>query len=128
MKRDAINGGLALNAASIADARHSAKQTGRRVLSVLEESTALPPDAFVARLGDMLHYPTLTMAALNQLTPAFDLLPFADAVKRECVALRNTEGELLLGFADPFQSDIQAWADARIEAPAAWHLVQLRCD
>ena len=123
MKRDSIDGGLALSAATIADARQSAKQTGRRVLAVLEESTALAPEAFVARLGDMLHYPTLSMAALNQLVPAFDLLPFADAVKRECVALRTAKGELLLGFADPFQPDIQAWAEARIQTPAAWHLV-----
>jgi general secretion pathway protein E len=93
------------------------------VLTVLEENTALAPEAFLERLGDMLHYPTLSMAALNQFVPAVDLLPFSDAVKRECVALRNAEGELLLGFADPFQSDIQAWAEARIQAPAAWHLV-----
>ena len=118
-----MDGGLALSAATIAEARQSARQTGRRVLTVLEESTALAPEAFLERLGDMLHYPTLNMAALNQLVPAFDLLPFSDAVKRECVALRNAEGELLLGFADPFQSDIQAWAEARIQAPATWHLV-----
>jgi general secretion pathway protein E len=118
-----MDGGLALSAATIAEARQSAKQTGRRVLTVLEESTALAPEAFLEHLGDMLHYPTLNMGALNQLTPAFDLLPFSDAVKRECVALRNAEGELLLGFADPFQSDIQAWAEARIHAPATWHLV-----
>ena len=118
-----MDGGLALSAATIAEARQSAKQTGRRLLTVLEESTELAPEAFLERLGDMLHYPTLNMAALNQLVPAFDLLPFSDAVKRECVALRNAEGELLLGFADPFQSDIQAWAEARIQAPATWHLV-----
>jgi len=105
-----MDGGLALSAATIAEARQSARQTGRRLLTVLEESTALAPEVFLERLGDMLHYPTLNMAALNQLVPAFDLVPFSDAVKRECVALRNAEGELLLGFADPFQSYIQAWA------------------
>ena len=37
-----------------ADARRSAVHTGRRVLDVLEESSGLAPDAFLARLGDAL--------------------------------------------------------------------------
>ena len=80
MKRDAIEPVLALSPAAIADARRSARQTGRRVLAVLEENMALAPEAFLARLGDTLNYPTLSMAALNQLAPAFDLLPFAEAL------------------------------------------------
>jgi general secretion pathway protein E len=44
------------------------------------------------------------MAALNQLAPAFDVLPFAEALKRECAALRDSEGGLIMAFADPFQA------------------------
>ena len=92
-------------------------------MSVLEEISARSPDAFLARLGHTLHYPVLGMEALNELAPAFDLLPFADALRRECVALRNAEGEVLMGFADPFQPDFQEWVEARVPGPVKWCLV-----
>ncbi|MEN3353741.1 MAG: ral secretion pathway protein, partial [Betaproteobacteria bacterium] len=123
MKADALQGGVRLSSAAIAEARRSARQTGRRVLTVLEELTALPPNTFVSGLGEILHYPTLTMAALNQLEPVFDVLPFADAAKRECIALRGPDGELIIAFADPFQPGIQEWLEARVDGPATWHLV-----
>src|SRR5258705_4476818 len=63
------------------------------------------------------------MAGLKQLGPGFHLAAFRSGVKGRLVALGNGDGELLLGFADSFQSGIQAWAEARIQAPAAWHLV-----
>ena len=123
MKQDAVDAGVALSPATIAEARRTARQLGRRVLSVLEDNLALAPAEFLSRLGETLHYPTLSMAALNQLAPAFDLVPFADALKRECVALRDADGTLLLAFADPFQPDVQDWAEARVHEPARWHLV-----
>ncbi len=123
MKRDAVEEGLVFAAAAIAEARHTARQTGRRVLSVLEENAVLSPDAFLARLGHTLRYPVLGMAALNPLAPAFDLLPFTDALRRECVALRNADGEVMMGFADPFQPDLQEWAEARVPGAVRWYLV-----
>jgi len=123
VKRDALDSGLALSAAMIAEARRGAKQDGGRVLSVLEEQAGLVPELFLAQLAELLRYPTLSMAELNQLTPAFDLLPFADATKRDCVALRNSEGALLVAFSDPFQDGIEEWVEARIPGVAKWHLV-----
>lgn len=123
MKREGAEAALGVNAPLIAEARRTARQSGRRVLAVLEESTALPPHAFTASLGELLHYPTLSMAALNQLAPAFDVLPFADALRRECIALRRPDGELIIAFADPFQPGIQEWAEARVQGAATWHLV-----
>jgi general secretion pathway protein E len=123
VKREALEDGFGVSPALIADARRTARQTGRRVLTVLEESSALAPHVFVESLGEILHYPTLSMAALNQLDPAFDALPFSDAIKRECVALRNSAGEMIIAFADPFQAGIQEWAEARLQVFATWHLV-----
>ena len=123
MKRDAVEEGLMFVAATIAEARRTATRTGRRVLSVLEENAALSPESFMARLGHTLHYPVLGMEALNLLAPAFDLLPFADALRRECVALRKPDGEVLMGFADPFQPDCQEWVEARVPGPVQWCLV-----
>src|SRR5690349_1170575 len=103
-----------LDSARIMQARRSARESGRRVLSVLEEDAALSHDAFVATLGRTLHYPTLTMAALNQLEPAFDVVPFAEAAKRECIALRTAEGGVIVAFADPFQPGVQEWGEAHV--------------
>src|SRR4051812_25321550 len=123
MRRDAFEGSAPFEPAQIVQARRTARETGRRVLTVLEENAALSAEAFVASLGRTLNYPTLTMAALNQLEPAFDIMPFSDAVKRECLALRTHEGELIVAFADPFQPGVQEWGEARVGASAAWYLV-----
>jgi general secretion pathway protein E len=63
------------------------------------------------------------MNQMNELVPAFELISFADAVKRDCAVLRNAEGQLFLVFADPFQADVQQWAEARMPVTATWHLV-----
>ena len=123
MKREPVDKAMVIGATAIADARAASAQAGRRLLTVLEESTALPADAFLLSLGQTLHYPILTMTALNQLTPAFDVLPFADSLKRECVALRNADGELIMAFADPFQPGLQEWGEARVQRAVSWHLV-----
>ncbi|HEV7390270.1 MAG TPA: GspE/PulE family protein [Burkholderiales bacterium] len=123
MKHDVLEGSPGLSPALIAEARRSARQTGRRVLTVLEETTALSADAFVSSLGEMLRYPTLNMSALNQLEPAFDVLPFGEASKRECLVLRDGNGELIIAFADPFQDGVQEWIEARVQAAAQWYLV-----
>ena len=49
--------------------------------------------------------------------------PFADALRRECIALRKPDGELIIAFADPFQPGTQEWAQARVQGAATWHLV-----
>ena len=116
MRRDAFEGSAPFEPAQIVQARRTARETGRRVLTVLEENAALSAEAFVASLGRTLNYPTLTMAALNQLEPAFDVMPFSDAVKRECLALRTRDGELIVAFADPFQPGVQEWGEARVGA------------
>ena len=123
MKRDAVEGAFSFGAPAMAEARRMARLTGRRALDVLEEAAALPPEIFVARLGEALQYPVLDMAALNRLAPAFDLLPFAEALKRECAALRAGDGRVILAFADPFQADLQEWCEARVRGPVDWHLV-----
>ena len=85
---------LTFSAAQLVEARRVARLTNRSVLAVLEESSGLAPDAFLTLLGAALHYPTLNMAALNKLEPAFDILSFAEALKHECVALRDVDGEV----------------------------------
>ena len=108
-------------AADIAQARKAAGVEHRRMVDVLEESLALQPDDFTARLAATLRLEALPMAELRRMTPAFDLLPFADCSQRSC-ALLHGDGELLLAFDDPFSGELQAWAEERIAEPFRWRL------
>lgn len=66
--------------------------------------------------------PVLTMQDLHAATPAFDLLPFAQAIKRECVLLKKGL-TYLLAVSDPFRPGLHAWAEEFIPVNALWHLV-----
>ncbi|MGE5522269.1 MAG: GspE/PulE family protein [Rhodospirillaceae bacterium] len=95
-------------------ARAEAATSRRRVMEILEERSGLDAEGFVWDLGAALRYPVLRLPVLNRLAPAFDLLPYADAVQRECVLLRRTDGGLLFAFANPFDETLRAWAEEKI--------------
>ncbi|MBI4984024.1 MAG: type II/IV secretion system protein [Rhodocyclales bacterium] len=106
----------------LAAARATAASSGRGMVEVLEEESGLAADAFVAALGATLHYPVLTMADLDRLAPAFEILKFAEALEYECVALQDGAGKLFLVIGDPFDERLQAWAEWRIPAGFVWCL------
>jgi general secretion pathway protein E len=108
--------------AQVRDARVEATRTGRRLVALLEEQIGLPPDEFLVALAASLHYPHQTMADLRQLTPAFDLLSYADSAAHECIAFRASDGHVMLSFGDPFDTDLQAWAESRLGDAIDWHL------
>jgi general secretion pathway protein E len=103
-------------------ARAVAGAAQRRVVEVLEEQSGLAAQAFVEALGGTLHYPVATMEDLYRMKPAFDALPFAEAVARECLALWDEDGGLAVVMGDPFDVGLQAWAEQRIGAAFAWRL------
>lgn len=103
----------------ISASRVQAQGSGQKLLDVLEESCQLSPAQFAAALGHALHYPVLDMVALNRLQPAFDLLPFPEAVQRQCVLARSDDA-LLCVLADPFDLPLQAWLEARCLAAMRW--------
>jgi general secretion pathway protein E len=113
---------VALSAQQIREARAAAPQRGGSIVGVLEQLTGLNAKDFVDALGDLLHYPVFSMDVLNSLTPAFDVLPFTEALERECVALRGVDGRLLLVMSDPFQAALQTWAEQRIAVTFYWGL------
>ena len=108
--------------AQVYAARSAAQQAQRTIVAVLEEQSGLDPQHFVQRLATTLHYPTATMADLHRMAPAFDVLPFAEAMERECLALRDEEDALVLIMGDPFNIDLQAWAEERMVAGFSWRL------
>jgi general secretion pathway protein E len=103
-------------------ARVSAGPAQRRVVEVLEEQSGLGTQDFVDVLGATLHYPISTMADLYRMRPAFDMLPFSEAMARECLALRDEYDHLILVMGDPFDVGLQSWAEQRIAVPFSWSL------
>jgi general secretion pathway protein E len=56
------------------------------------------------------------------MTADFGILPFGDAVRRECIALRDGSGALVIAFADPFRPELQDWIEAQVPGPLSWRI------
>lgn len=99
-----------------------AARLGWHVTQVLEERLDLKPNEAIAFLGRAFHYPVLDMSALEQLSSSFDKLSFAEASRRQCMILHHQQGELVGIFCNPFDMDVQMWAETLAEQPLSWHL------
>jgi len=99
-----------------------AAEMQRAVVDVLEEQSGLDPQHFVQVLAATLQYPVASMEELHRMTPAFDVLPFAEALERECLAMRDDDDALHLVMGDPFNVELQAWAEQRVAARFTWRL------
>ena len=103
-------------------ARALALQSNRHALDVLEESIGLDADDFIAALGRLMHYPVFTILQLYDMTPDFALLPFPEAAKHECAALRDASGQLYVVCANPFDSHLQSRLDLQLGQAPLWGL------
>jgi general secretion pathway protein E len=106
----------------LADVRRRAFEQGISVIQILEETGGYTPDELVQQLGQLLHLPVLEMKAIHALSPAFDQLPFAEAIMHECVLFRRDQN-YLLAVSNPFSSKLRAWAEERFDMAVEWYLV-----
>jgi len=102
------------SAAALRAARDEAARTGRSVVDLIEERSALANGETVRHLADALGYAAARMADLNDTVPAFDLLPYPEAARHDCVLVRRNDGSLALVFGAPFAGELHAWAEERI--------------
>ncbi len=102
------------SAAALRAARQEAASCGRPALELLEERCGLPAGEFVAGLAEALGYGAASMADLERAASAFDVLPYAEAARRGCAAVRGAGGALALVLSDPFAPHLAAWANERI--------------
>jgi len=102
---------------SIGAARAEAGKTGRPVVEVLEAQSGLPPDAFTACLGRTFRYSVVSMQSMHRMTPAFDVVPYYEAVRRGCLVFADEGRALLLVIADPFNTPLLAWGAVFIDRP-----------
>ncbi|MES2579322.1 MAG: GspE/PulE family protein [Pseudomonadota bacterium] len=104
-------------------AKKTATQTKQALLDVLEEQSSLTADEFVIALGQLMHYPALSILQLYEMQPDFSLLSFANAGKYGCVALRNQSSDLYLVCANPFDVNLQGKVDLLFAHSASIHNV-----
>jgi len=106
----------------VRQARARVGTEGIHLIDALQESSGLEPDRLAVALAGTLGWRSLAMADLHGMAPRFDLLPFAEAIKRECLALSAVNAGLTLVMADPFDAASRAWIEERIEEPFVWAL------
>jgi general secretion pathway protein E len=110
---------------AVADARASASSLGRPLLEVLEEQSSLLPREFASVLALSFGMAYLSQEALEQATPDFDRLPFAEASRRGCVFLRLDQGRATLALADPFDHGLREWARFALPQGTPFSLVHV---
>jgi general secretion pathway protein E len=99
-----------------------ALKQGVSVIEMLEETSGYSPQELIQELGRLLHIPALEMKTIHELEPAFDILPFAEASRNECVLFKG-EGAFLLVISDPFSTKLRLWAEERLDMNVEWRLV-----
>ncbi|GAB3244570.1 GspE/PulE family protein [Chitinimonas naiadis] len=114
-----------LDPALIDAARLAAGRNGGSVLDALSESLQLDPRQAVRALGRWLHLPTMETTDMQALQSAFDLLPLAQAQRRGCVLLRDSQASSAVLHAvigDPFDADLPVWLENLCRLPVQYHL------
>lgn len=112
----------AFTAAELAAARAAAGAAGKRAVSCLEEASGLAPEEFTAALAATFGVLPIGMAEMHAAGPAFDVLPYAEALGHECVPLRDQAGMLLIAHGDPFDARFRRWAEERLDRPFVYRL------
>src|SRR5438105_4557126 len=106
-----------ISAADLKWARLESYRSDKSMTALLEQRVGGTPEEFLARLSCTLRMPAAPLEELRSEAPAFDLIPYAEASRRSCLALRNAEGRLSVVLGDPYDVETQDWIDEQIHAP-----------
>jgi general secretion pathway protein E len=91
-------------------------------IQALEREMNCGPAEFVERLSEMLCLAGIALDEMRAAQPAFDVIPYADALRRSCVALRARDGSLVIVLSNPYDLDIQDWIEERLREPFGYRL------
>jgi len=119
-----MSAGAEISTETLRQARLDAARSGRPLLGLLRETLALADGEFLAALGDSVRLPVLAMADLDRLPTAFDLLPFPEALQKQCLPFLDDAGVLTLAISDPFDQGFRDWADERLKRTPRYVLAQ----
>jgi general secretion pathway protein E len=74
------------------------------------------------RISETLRIAAITAADLRAQRPDFEAVPFAEATRRGCVALRAEDGMLLVVLGDAYDLDTQDWIEERLREPFGYRV------
>jgi general secretion pathway protein E len=110
---------FAFDAPLLARARAQSRQSQRSLVEELHALSGLEARQIVRQLAEPFGLSVMETVEMFGQQPAFDLLPLAQALARQCALLRDAQGQLTGVIADPFDLDLQSWLQARAGTPAA---------
>jgi general secretion pathway protein E len=80
--------------------------------------------ADLAELASRLRMASMALETMRACAPAFDLVAYAEASRRGCVALRDDAGQVSVVLGDPYDLDTQDWIEERLAAPFRYGLAR----
>ncbi|KPC54451.1 GspE/PulE family protein [Amantichitinum ursilacus] len=89
-------------------------QTDAALPLQIQQTLGLDDLTYRAEISRFLGLPALDRDELTAQFPRYDLLPYAEAVGRQCVLVEDTEGHLRLVLGDPFDRITRNWAQQRL--------------
>ena len=106
-----------ISAEDLQVARAESARSDRRLIEVLETRLGGSPAEFVSRLSSATRVPAASLDDLREGEPAFEVVPYAEALRRGCIALRMPGGGLAVVLSDPYDLDTQDWVELRAGGP-----------
>ena len=97
------------------EAQDQASVDNLPMVEPLQQLLELDNAQFLLALGQRVGLPVVSMATINSMQPALDVVPFRDMLRRECLLLRGDDKQLMLVVSDPFDQQLRHWADAHLE-------------
>ncbi|MBT9507754.1 GspE/PulE family protein [Rhodoferax sp.] len=105
------------SSSEIGAARTLAKARGSRLIEVLDEGEGAFSEVLTSRLAATVHLRVAGLSDMHAMEPAFDLLPYGEALQRDCLLFRGGAQGLVMVLADPFDLGLRDWAEERLRAP-----------
>jgi len=78
----------------------------------------------IAELAASLRIQAIDLVELHASQPAFDVIPYAEAARRGCVAVRDLRGQLSIVLGNAYDLDTQDWIEDRMRADFRYRLAQ----
>jgi len=78
----------------------------------------------IADLAASLRIQAIDLIELHASQPAFDVIPYAEAARRGCVAVRDFAGGLSIVLGNAYDLDTQDWIEDRMRADFTYRLAQ----
>jgi len=113
---------MPLTAEEVASARADQARLSRPLVDLLYEQAATAPAVFMQRLSETFRLPALALDELRAGTPDFGVIPFVEAQRRSCVALRGRDQALRVVLGDPYEAANQDWLEDSVREPFQYAL------